>query len=270
MINGETQVLGLIGNPVKHSKSPEIHNKGFNELGLNYVYLAFEIEEKNLKTTINTFKQLNFLGFNVTMPFKETIIEYLDDLDISAKRVGAVNTVKNINGKLIGYNTDGDGYVNSLINENIDLYNKKILILGAGGAVKSIGFSLLEKGIDSLIILNRTIERAISIKEDFNYYYNNDIRVYELNNHNLKKYLSEVDIIINATPLEMDESSNILPENIEIPKGIIFSDLIYSPEITNFLKQGIKSGNKIVKGKYMLQNQAYIAFEIWTGKKYPI
>lgn len=157
-IKGTTSLLGIIGSPVKHSKSPNMHNPSFEKLGLDYVYMAFDIADGAIKQGIEAMKTLNAKGFNITMPHKEKVMEFLDEISEDAKIIGSVNTVVNHEGKLIGYNTDGRGFVKSLKEEKIDFNDKKVVIIGAGGACRAIAIQLALDGAGEIVIFNRTLK----------------------------------------------------------------------------------------------------------------
>lgn len=262
MIDSTTQLIGLIGNPIKHSKSPEMHNAMFEKLNLNYRYLAFEVEEPQLKAAINGMKALGIRGFNVTIPYKVKVMDFLDEISEQAMEIGAVNTVVNQQGKLIGYNTDGEGYVRSLLEETgIDLNNKKILILGAGGAAKAIAYSIAKYPIKKLTIYSRNISKGNLLFEALK----QKTTVELIDDNQLKSLVEQSDIIINTTPVGM--SPNILDSLIN-PKWLneqqVVSDIIYNPLETQLLKDAKSKQATIHTGLGMFIYQGLIAFEKWT------
>src|SRR6056297_1108361 len=169
MINTKTKLLGLLGNPLEHSFSPIMHNKAYEKNNLNYLYLPLEIEEDNIKDVLKGIKHMNFIGLNVTIPYKLKIMEFLDEIDPLAKKIGSVNTVKISDGKLKGFNTDGTGFVKSLeSNSKITITDNKFLLLGAGGASRSIAMTLADKGAEQIFIANRTVKKAEELSEEIN------------------------------------------------------------------------------------------------------
>ncbi|MEJ2272069.1 MAG: shikimate dehydrogenase, partial [Candidatus Bathyarchaeota archaeon] len=164
LINGKTRICAIIGDPVEHSLSPVMHNAAFKELGLNLVYTAFTVNARDLKTAILGLKSLGILGLNITMPHKNAVTKYLDELDVIAKTINAVNTVVNKQGKLIGYNTDGMGIMYALKENHVYPENKKLVLLGAGGAAKAIAYQV-SKNVNELVILNRSLDKAKKLVE---------------------------------------------------------------------------------------------------------
>ncbi len=256
MINGETKICGIIGDPVKHSFSPLLHNTGYEKLDLNYVYLPFEVKKEDLSSVLKVFKSINIKGLSVTMPHKINIIPLLDDIDTNAQIVGAVNTVVNINNKFIGYNTDGYGAF-AAIEEVCKPNLKKIGILGTGGAAKSIAYSFKD---NPLYIFNRTLENAKILANTLNCNYDTL--------DNFGEY--DIDIVINATPVGMSRLANQSPINPDyIKPNMVVMDTIYYPHKTLLIKKGVEKGCKIVYGYRMLLHQAIKQFELFTGVKAP-
>jgi len=269
-ILGDTKVCAVIGDPIEHSLSPQIHNAAFQHLKLNYVYVAFRVAEKDIKNALQGIQALKIHGLNVTMPLKTKIIPYLDKLDSCAERIGAVNTVLNEKGKLIGYNTDGLGALAALKANNQDLVNKKILILGAGGASRAISYTLA-KDARKIVILNRTIEKARSLAKELNKIFGKKVRYGEINEKRLEKELKDTDILINATLLGMHPYKNETPVSRKLLQSdLTVFDLVYNPPETRLLREAKAIGAKTINGLAMLVHQGALSFEIWTGKKAPI
>jgi len=273
MINTETQLLGLLGNPLEHSFSPEMHNKAYEKTNLNYLYLPLEIEEDNIEDVLKGIKHMKFIGFNVTIPYKLKIMKFLDEIDPLAKKIGSVNTVKISQGKLIGFNTDGKGFVKSLVNySKINVSSSKFLLLGAGGASRSIAMTLADRGAKKIFISNRTIEKAEELSNETNdkvrsccsYVDNNDMV-------KMKEITKKVDVIINTTSVGMYPNTEECPldKNFLLKKHLVI-DIVYNPIKTRLLLEGEKKGCSIQNGLGMLVNQGAEAFEIWTGEKAPI
>ncbi|WP_296856982.1 shikimate dehydrogenase [uncultured Methanobrevibacter sp.] len=267
-ITGSTNIVGLIGNPVEHSFSPQMHNAAFKALNLDYTYVAFDVNPADLKTAINGAKSLNIKGFNVTIPHKINVMKYLDKLDDIAKLIGAVNTIDFKD--LKGYNTDGIGAIKAI--EEIDsVKNKNIVIAGAGGASRAISFYLAKYGADKITILNRNIDKAKNLANDIlNSNLIEDIKTDSISQIN--NYLNDSDILINTTPVGMSPNINDKPiasaENMH--EDLIVFDAVYNPNETVLLKEAIKANAKPVYGIKMLLYQGAESFKIWTGQNPPI
>ena len=265
-----TKVCAVIGDPVAHSLSPRIQNAAFQHLKLNYVYVAFNVSQKNLESALQGIRALGVHGINVTMPLKTQILPHLDILDPNAERMGAVNTVLNKDGRLIGYNTDAFGSASALREHNEDPKDKRLLILGAGGAARAISFALAKDSIQT-VILNRTVEKARALAEELKKSFGEKIRYGRLNQKNLEKELKDADVLINATPIGMYPSANQTPVNPELLRsGITVFDLVYNPPETRLLREAKAVGAPTIGGAVMLVHQAAASFEIWTGTKAPI
>lgn len=251
-------IYGLIGHPLGHSISPEIHNSFFKKDKINAVYLCFDVKPEMLKNAIDGIRALNIKGFNVTIPHKENIMKYLDKIDDQARMVGAVNTVINDAGFLTGYNTDVMGFIKTI--ENIDI--ESAAILGAGGAAKAIAAALIMCGTKRLGIFNRTTKKAADLCEILRKI-NPDV---ELNCGNITDiYKFRQRILINATPIGMWPNADLSPLN-ELPDGVkTVYDLIYNPSETKLLKMAKEKHLKAVNGLGMLLYQAIFAYKIWTG-----
>ena len=244
----------IIGNPVEHSLSPKIHNFWFNENNINATYEKETLSEGKLENLVKRIKEGNISGANVTVPFKQKIIPYLDKLSGLAKKTQSVNTLYKEDDLVIGDNTDVYGFSQSILNQNISLKNKDALILGAGGVVPSVITALEDLSIRKIYIKNRTKENLLKLKETFT-------------NISPLEWDQEIDcnIVINATSLGLkpDDQINLNFDNLK--NEIIFYDTIYNPPLTNFLKNAKEKGHVIINGKLMLFLQAQKAFEIWTG-----
>lgn len=266
-------LVGIIGYPLGHTLSPPMHNAAFQYLGLDFIYVPFTIQPDQLAAAIQGIKALNFTGCNVTIPYKEQVIPLLDHLHDSAKMLGAVNTIVNRDGELWGYNTDGRGFLRSLTEEsNIDLRGKTVLILGAGGAARAVGFTLAKAGIKRLIIANRNYHKVHMLATDIHRACQCCTEAVELQADVLKSILPSVDILVNSLPLGMypqvDEMPPIEPEWLKPP--LIVCDLIYNPRKTKFLVQAEKRGCQVINGEGMLLYQGAEAFQLWTGQPAPI
>lgn len=265
-INAKTNLLCLIGNPVEHSFSPSIHNYLIKKNNLNMKYVCFNVKSDELENAIKGIKALGIKGCNVTIPHKVEIIKYLDSVDKNALLIGAVNTVKNECGKLIGYNTDGVGFVKSITDKGYDIYNKNVLIIGAGGAARSIAIEMASNGAKEINLRNRSIKNAKEISDILidSFGINSKFSTDQIN----KEDLEDIDIIINTTPIGMDKDKDSCPidEKINLTnKDILVCDIVYNPHETKFISWAKKNNFDIVYGIDMLINQAIQGFNIWTG-----
>ena len=244
----------VIGNPINHSLSPELHNYWIKQNGLDAIYEKKKLNNNDLESLILDIKKGNINGVNVTVPFKNAVISYLDDLSSEAKKTHSVNTIYLKNKKVIGHNTDIEGFENAIQNINFDFKKKKIFILGAGGVVPSIIYASIRMGSTEIMISNRTEKNAEEVKNIFD-------------NIKLVKWgeTPEFDVIINATSLGLNHEDKINLDFTNVGKNKLFYDVIYNPSKTNFLNTGKKLGNKYENGKLMFVYQASSAFKLWHG-----
>ena len=267
-IKGSTNIVGLIGHPVEHSFSPPMHNAAFEKLGMDYAYVAFDVDPNNLGSAIEGAKSLNINGFNVTIPHKIEVMHFLDEIDEVAGLIGAVNTIDFKNMK--GYNTDGIGAVRA-IEDVISIKDKNVVIAGAGGASRAISFYLAKYGADSITILNRNVDRAISLAGDvLDSGLIADVQadsISEINN-----YLSDADILVDTTPMGMHPHVDDEPiaRAEDMHEDLVVFDAVYNPNETVLIKEAIKSGAKPVYGFKMLLYQGAESFKIWTGVDAPV
>ena len=258
--------FGLIGYPLGHSLSPWIHGEFLEEAGLKGTYEKYEIEpEADFGKEIEKLKQSGIDGFNITVPYKETIIPYLDELDDQARKMGAVNTVHIQNGRMKGYNTDGTGYVRSLETAYPELAedkNKRILLLGAGGAARGIYYALAAAGFKQVDLANRTASSAENIKALAGRTATEVLTLEEA-----EANTAEYDVIIQTTSVGMAPKQDVSIIRMDrLKSGAIASDIVYKPLQTAFLSEARQHGARIHYGHTMLLYQAQYAFEIWTGK----
>ena len=265
-ITAKTKILGVIGHPIEHSMSPIMHNTAINDLKLDYVYLAFDIEPQDLSKAIDGIRALNIKGISVTIPHKEAIMEYLDEIEPIAKNIGAVNTIKNKNGYLKARNTDGAGGKQSLIENGCELSDKKVLFIGAGGAARALSYFLAED-VAQIIFLNIRKERSKLLAKELNEKTGVKTFADSISNKNLKKFCSTSDILINASPIGMYPKIEETPVPKEfLHKNLFVFDIIYNPLKTKLLKNAEDIGCKTLGGLDMLVNQGFLAFEWWTEK----
>jgi shikimate dehydrogenase len=269
-ISGKTQICAIIGDPVEHTMSPPMHNAAFQELGLDYIYIPFQVKPEQLKQAVAGLRALNVRGFNVTIPYKVSVIPLLDKLDPLAEKIGAVNTVVNENGKLKGYNTDAEGFLRVLKEHGFKPKNKKVVILGAGGASRAISFILAQKGA-SLTILNREqeLDWAVDIARLVNANFKQEVKALELGH--LAEVLPGTDLLVNATSVGMSPAvkDSLVPAKLLKGVPLVF-DIVYNPVQTKLLKDAAAAGAQTIGGVDMLVWQGALAFEKWTGKKAPV
>ncbi|MCL6471945.1 MAG: shikimate dehydrogenase [Firmicutes bacterium] len=270
-ITGRTKVTGIIGYPLTYTLSPLMHNRAFNICSLNYVYVPFVVEQKDLKNAIEGLKALNIKGVNVTMPHKEAVLNMLDGLSEQARLIGAVNTINNEDGYFIGYNTDSAGFLNSLMEEGFDPANKTAIIIGTGGAAKAVAVALAQAGVREIAVIGRSATKAQDVKTritDANRYILVKTLTFE---ENLADIFKKGELIVNATPVGMKESGGLLPVPLKYINAEHFIyDLIYTPQETALIKAARDKGARAINGLGMLVYQAAEAFEIWTGVSAPI
>ena len=267
-IKGSTNIVGLIGHPVEHSFSPPMHNAAFKALGMDYAYVAFDVDPKDLKSAIEGADALNIKGFNVTIPHKVNVMECLCELDEVARLIGAVNTIDFKN--LKGYNTDGIGAIKA-IEEVTSIKDKNVVVAGAGGASRAISFYIAKYGAQTLTILNRNVSKAQNLADDvLSSGLIGDVRSDSISE--ISTCLKDADILIDTTPLGLDPHIDDEPiaKSENMHEDLVVFDAVYNPNETVLLKEAIKAGAKPVYGIKMLLYQGAESFEIWTGKKAPI
>ncbi len=275
-ITGRTRLGCLIGSPVSHSISPMMYNEAFRLLDIDNVYLCFDTAGRNLGSVVEALKNLNVFGFNVTMPHKEEILPYLDEVSDTAKMIGAVNTVKNENGRLVGYNTDGIGFVRSLETTGFSFENIEMTLLGAGGAASSIAVQSALSGVSSLHILNRksghSFPNAVRLSEMINKNTGCKCDAADLNDRDtVFKDIEKSTLLVNATSVGMAPDTESLPltDLSCLHPDLTVMDIIYNPKKTLLLKEAEKKGCSTSNGLYMLLYQGEAAFHIFTGETFP-
>ena len=270
LISGTTKICGVIGDPIEHTMSPVMHNAVFKEMGMDYVYVAFQVKKEGLGEAIQGMRGLNIRGLNVTIPHKVAIIPLLDRLDHLAELIGAVNTVVNDNGVLTGYNTDAEGFLRALLERGIEPRGKNVVILGAGGASRAISFILAERG-SSLVILNRTLDKAKECASRIGEVFQKEVKALEFDSENLAKALTEADILVNTTSVGMYPDTSETPVSSDLLRpGLIVVDIVYNPIKTRLLEETEAAGARTISGIDMFVWQGALAFEKWTGLKAPV
>ena len=272
MINGYTELVGLMAYPIRHSHSPAMQNEAFRKAGINCIQLAFEVDNTNLKEAVQSIRALGMRGCNVSMPNKTIVGQYLEKLSPTAQLIGSVNTIVNDNGELTGYCTDGIGYMNSLKDEGIDIKGKKITVVGAGGAATAIQIQAALDGVAAISIFNvkdkffaageetvRKINDNTSCKAD----------IYDLSDYEaLRREIADSCLVTNATGLGMKPYEDVtwLPDISYLRPELIVTDTVYVPPITKFLAMAQKVGCRTLNGHSMMLFQGAAAFKLWTGK----
>ena len=256
-VNGTTKIYGIMGNPVSHSLSPAMHNAAFQAQDLNKVYVAFEVTD--VARALDGFRALGIGGISVTIPHKQSVITHLDTIDPVAKKIGAVNTLLIGDVYIRGYNTDWIG-ANQALKPIVDLPAATVLLLGAGGAARAIGFGLQEKGA-TVILANRTVEKGQALARDLNCEFHPLADLKDL----------KIDALVNATSVGMTPNVEETPVAKAFLKHIpAVMDIVYSPQETRLLREAKQVGCKTVDGRYMLLYQGVAQFELWTGRKAPV
>lgn len=274
-VKGTTKVIAIFGDPVSHSLSPVMQNAAMEAAAVDMVYVPFHVKGAELGAAVSAVRALGLAGLNVTIPHKEHVIEYLDEVDDNARLLGAVNTVVNRDGKLTGYNTDGDGFVKSLMEETgFEPEGKSAVVVGAGGAARGIVAALLKHGTRDIVIANRTVKRAEAIGDEFRESFDGAaIETVCLTGELMEPFMRGVDIVINASSLGMvgkdplDTSMLFLDK---LSKKTVVSDIVYEPLDTELVKSAEAAGLKAHRGLGMLIHQGAIGFELWTGSEAPI
>ena len=269
-IDGHTRLAAVIAKPIKHSISPFIHNMAYDLTDTNAVYLAFEVEREGLGQAVENIRLHQMLGANISMPYKQEVITYLDELDESALLIGAVNTIVNQNGRLIGYNTDGFGFFRSL--SNFHIKGKNLTILGAGGAASAIIGQAMLDGVEKICVFDLRDRLAGHQEkiEQMSRRLGHPIQLLAVEDlAALTDAVNQSDLFINATGLGMDGKSLPIPSDFVFPKGLLVADMTYCPAETPFLRLAREQGLQTVNGLGMLLYQAEKAFELMTGKKMP-
>ena len=275
-ITGHTELIGLMAYPIRHSSSPAMHNEAFAYLGLDYAYLAFEVDNSTLEDAVKGLRALKLVGSNVSMPNKTVVHKYLDELSPAAELCGAVNTIVNDNGKLIGLITDGIGYMQSLKDYDIDVIGKKMTIAGAGGAATAIEIQAALDGVKEMSIFNikdKFWDNAVETVEKINTRTNCKATLYDLADlETLRREINDSYLFANATGVGMKplEGKAVIPDTSFLRPDLIVTDTVYSPAETELLKMAKEVGCKRMNGFGMMLFQGAAAFKLWTGKEMPI
>jgi shikimate dehydrogenase len=267
------KIVGLIGFPLGHSVSPAMQNAAFKLLGLNFEYLPFEVAPDDLAEALNGLRAMHFAGFNVTIPHKETIIPLLDEVTDLSRVIGAVNTVVNQEGKLVGYNTDGAGFMESLKEDaKYDPKGERVVVLGAGGASRAVSVMLAENGAQSITLADIKEEKARQLSEYIRSYFGIDCSFASPESKDLQRAIDKAHILINTTPIGMHPNIDQSPlsEKLRLRSKLLVYDLVYNPSQTKLLKQAKEEGCRTCSGLGMLVRQGALGFTLWTGEEAPL
>ena len=266
VISSHTKLLCIIGYPIEHSMSPTMHNPALQELGLDYVYVAFEVHPDNLKNAVDAIRALGIKGINVTIPHKETIMKFLDEIDPISEKMGAINTIKNDEGYLKATNTDAAGAKKSLIDAGFTIEGKNIVFVGSGGAARSIAY-ILSEDAKRVVLTDIVEERAVTVAKEISKNMGANVEGKLASDKVLADEIKNADLLINATPIGMYPKEGISPISKDLLHQELFVfDVIYNPMETQLMKEAAGIGCKTLSGLDMLVNQGVIAFEWWTGK----
>lgn len=270
-INVETKFCGIIGNPVEHSLSPAIHNAAFRRLGLNYVYLAWRVE--SIGDAIRGLRALgNFRGASVTIPHKVSAVPFLDEIEPTARQIGAINTIVLEQGRLIGFNTDATGALRALREGGAALAGQRIVMMGSGGSARAIAFALaVESKADTLMLLGVDDKERVALARDLRAKTSVTVEEYSLDERALGRTVPDAQVLIHCTPVGMSPRADAtcVPAALLHP-GLTVMDVVYNPRETKLLKEAKRSGCKTISGIEMFLNQAVAQFELWTNQSAPV
>ncbi|MED3962678.1 quinate/shikimate dehydrogenase [Niallia taxi] len=279
-IDGKTKLVGLLATPIGHSLSPRMHNLAYTLTDLNYAYLAFEVGNDELEATVKGLKAAGAAGFNVSMPNKMKVLEYLDELDDSAKYARASNTVVNRDGKLIGYNTDGQGYVKNLLEHGVTLEGKKVTLVGSGGAATPIAIQLVQSGIKEISIFARNDAFFVQAEENADYI-NKEMKQFGVkanifpleDKEAFRREVAESAILANGTSLGMKplDHLSIIDDTLDVlRKDLVVTDVVYNPQKSKLLAQAEEAGATAINGLGMMLWQGALGFTLFTGVDMPV
>lgn len=272
-ISGKTDIYALIGSPVEHTASCSMHNAAFRKFGIDGVYVAFKVSPKNLKKAIEGIRSLNIKGVNITIPHKEECLKYLDKVTPAAKAIGAVNTILNEGGKLIGFNTDALGFIDSLkFDVNFNPSGKKVFIMGAGGASRAVSFALAGCKAKSITLLDIKNHKAKKLASSLKAAYKDcdSKHVFFKDKDKIREIIKSCNLLVNATGLGLKKEDPLPVDSDFLHKGLLVCDLIYNPKEPIMLRVAKKRGIKTLNGQGLLVYQGIRAFKIWTGKNIPV
>jgi shikimate dehydrogenase len=268
-IKGSTRLVGIIGDPISHTLSPRMHNAAFAELGLDYAYVPLQANGLRIKDVVRSIAALGFAGINVTVPFKEKVLRYLDRTTADAAAIGAVNTIVNDGRHLIGYNTDAEGFRLALVGAGLRLRGKRVLVVGAGGSARAVVYALAQAGASDIVIANRTISKARKLATTFGKR-PGVLRAADLEVLDDIDLLSDRQLVVNCTPLGLKGSSFFDYAVESTPEDCLHFDLTYGTQPTPFLRAAAAAKRPVLDGRHMLAHQGALAFKLFTGRRAPI
>lgn len=275
-ITGYTKLTGLLGSPVAHSKSPMMHNESFRQLGLDFVYLAFDVKEEGLETAVEGLKVLGVRGWNVTMPDKNKMCDLADQLSVASRISHSVNTIVNENGTLVGHTTDGVGFMRAVQEEGQEIIGKKMVVIGAGGAAAAIVVQAALDGVSEISVFNRkgsSFERMERIMHELRQVTECKLAIYDFHDkERMRQEIAESVILVNATSVGMapDTEASAITDSSMFHAGLFVYDVIYNPQETKLMRQAKEAGCKVAGGLSMLLYQGAESFKLWTGKEMPV
>ncbi len=272
-INGSTKVTGIIGYPITHSVSPQMHNAAYEKLGLNYCYVPIAVKPEDLERALEGIRILGMTGVNVTIPHKEAVVSHLDEATKIVRLIGTANVILSQEGRLIGYNTDGPGFIDSLKEDaGFDVAGKRAVVLGAGGGARSAAIMLAQDGVKNLVISDLIYEKSEELCEYINSHFEIAPYACPVKSAELKKLVESCDLLVNATPIGMYPKVNECPidDDYKIPRSAVVYDLVYNPLETKLLKLAKANGAKAVSGIGMLIRQGALAFSLFTEQEAPV
>lgn len=269
-IDGSTKLVGVFGSPITHTASPAMHNAAFGALKMNWAYLALHVEPPNLRAALHGARDMGFAGLNLTVPHKILALDFIDEIDPVAKRLGAVNTIHFVDGKLRGFNTDGHGIAAAIKEEfNITLKGRRVLVLGAGGAGRAIAVQCALDGATKLFVANRTAAKVAPIAREIK-----DCKVefqaIGISARDITRVIGDVDLVINATSVGLSSAESLPISSEMFSAKLCVFDTIYRPAQTELLRVAAAAGARVANGLSMLLHQGAKSFEIWTQRKAPL
>lgn len=270
-VKGTTRVVGIFGDPVSHSLSPAMQNAAFKKMNLDMVYVPFRVGPQSLESAIKGVRSMNLLGVNLTIPHKEAALAYLDELDPLAEKIGSVNTIVNREGRLIGYNTDCVGFIESLKNQgHFYLKGKRVILIGAGGVARAIAVACAQEGVADLAISNRTLSKAEDLCRMLKGHYpKTSFEAIPLKKDFMNRSCRMADLLVNATPVGLESDTGVLIPEACLHAGVFVFDAVYS-RATSLLMAARRTGCRYQDGLGMLLYQGMHAFELWTERSAPL
>jgi shikimate dehydrogenase len=267
MLTGHTHIVGVIGDPVEHSRSPQMHNAAFAKAGLDYVYVPFHVRPDDLADAIAGFKAINVVGINVTLPHKQAVIRSVTSISREAELIGAVNTLTFVEGNIYGDNTDAPGVLKALEEDgNMSVpVGENAIVLGAGGAARAVVVALALRGVASITIANRTVEKAVSLAEEMDRKTGVSMQGMGLTDEGLPLAVRESKLLVNTATTSMDVTQPLLISADWLQPNTIVYDIVYTPPVTPLMQAATERGCQTLGGIGMLVHQGAIAFEKWTG-----